>query len=73
MNISEETSIAKTETSFCPSDEISEEILDRYGNSICILDTTYKTTKYAIPLFFLAVKTDVDYQVSIILFVLESK
>lgn len=38
-------------------------ILERYGNSICFLDATYKTTKYAVPLFFLVVKTNVDYQV----------
>ena len=29
-----------------------------------MLDATYKTTKYAIPLFFLAVKANVDYQVA---------
>ncbi|KAK2558637.1 hypothetical protein P5673_018830 [Acropora cervicornis] len=34
-----------------------------YGNHICLLDTTYKTTRYALPLFFLAVKTNVNYQV----------
>ena len=38
-------------------------LLNRYGNEICLLDATHKTTKYAIPLFFLAVKTNVDYQV----------
>ena len=38
-------------------------LLNRYGNEICLLDATYKTTKYSIPLFFLAVKTNVDYQV----------
>ena len=27
------------------------------------MDATYKTTRYALPLFFLAVKTNVDYQV----------
>ena len=39
-------------------------ILERYGNEICLLDATYKTTKYSIPLFFLAVKTNVDYQIA---------
>ena len=34
-----------------------------YGNEICLLDATYKTTKYSIPLFFIAVITNVDYQV----------
>ena len=38
-------------------------LLTRYGNDICLLDATYKTTRYALPLFFLAVKTNVDYQV----------
>ena len=39
-------------------------ILEKYGNEICLLDATYKTTKYSIPLFFLAVKTNVDYQIA---------
>ena len=32
-------------------------LLQRYGNESCLLDATYKTTRYALPLFFLAVKT----------------
>ena len=39
-------------------------ILEKYGNEICLLNATYKTTKYSIPLFFLAVKTNVDYQIA---------
>ena len=38
-------------------------LLDHYGNSICLLNATYKTTKYSLPLFFVVVKTNVDYQV----------
>lgn len=38
-------------------------LLNRYGNDICLLDATYKTTRYALPLFFLAVRTNVDYQI----------
>ena len=30
---------------------------------MCLLDATYKTTRYALPLFFLVIKTNVDYQV----------
>ena len=37
--------------------------MSQYGNDICLLDATYKATRYALPLFFLAVKTNVDYQV----------
>ena len=35
----------------------------RYGNDLCLLDATYKTSKYALPLFFLCVKTNVNYTV----------
>ena len=38
-------------------------LMERYGNNIGLLDATYKTTKYAVPLFFVVVKTNVDYQV----------
>lgn len=40
-----------------------QRLLRLYGNDICLLDATYKTTRYALPLFFLAVKTNVNYQV----------
>ena len=38
-------------------------LLKKYGDHICLLDATYRTTRYSLPLFFLAVKTNVDYQV----------
>ena len=37
--------------------------MQKYGTSIHLLDAAYKTTKYAVPLFFVAVKTNVDDQV----------
>ena len=37
-------------------------LMARYKELIC-LDATYRTTKYTIPLFFLVVKTNVDYQI----------
>ena len=39
-------------------------ILEKHWNEIYLVDATYKTTKYSIPLFFLAVKTNVDYQIA---------
>lgn len=36
-------------------------LLLKYGQDLAFLDATYKTTKYALPLFFIAVKTNVDY------------
>jgi len=38
-------------------------LLERYGNDMCLLDATYKTTRYSLPLFFLVVHTNVHYQV----------
>ena len=37
------------------------DLLNKYGGEICLLDATYKTSRYALPLFFLCVKTNVDY------------
>ena len=38
-------------------------LLQKYGNELSFLDATYKTTCYALPLFFLVAKTNVDYQI----------
>ena len=43
--------------------EWQRRLLRRYGNELALLDATYRTTRYALPLFFLVVKTNVDYQV----------
>ena len=36
---------------------------ERYGNHMILLDATYKTTRYALPLFFVVVQTNVNFQV----------
>ena len=38
-------------------------LLKKCWNEMCLLDASYKTTRYALTLFFLVVKTNVDYQV----------
>ena len=38
-------------------------LLLKYGNELSMLDATYKTTKYSLALFFLVVKTNVNYQI----------
>ena len=38
-------------------------LFQRYGGEILLLDATYKTTRYVLPLFLLVVKTNVDYQI----------
>ncbi len=44
-------------------EEWQKELLTRYGNTLTLMDATYKTTKYSIPLFFVYVKTNVSYTV----------
>ena len=38
-----------------------QDLLQRYGNTMSLMDATYKTTKYELALFFVAVKTNVGY------------
>lgn len=40
-----------------------QKLLKMYGNSITLMDATYKTTKYELPFFFVSVKTNVGYSV----------
>ena len=42
--------------------ELQRRLLRRYGNELKLLDATYRTTRNALPLFFLVVKTNVDYK-----------
>ena len=38
-------------------------LLNRYGNELSLLDATYRTTKYSLRLYFLVVKTSMEYKV----------
>jgi len=40
-----------------------QDLMINYGNTITLIDATYKTTKYELPLFFLSTKTNVGYSV----------
>ena len=40
-----------------------QRMLERYGSELALMDATYKTTRYAIPLFFVCVHTNVGYKV----------
>jgi len=44
-------------------EEWQKRILERYGNTISLIDATYKTTQYDLPLFFVCVRTNVGYMV----------
>ena len=39
------------------------ELLARYGKELCLLDATYRTSRYSLPLFFLVVPTNINYMV----------
>ena len=43
--------------------EWQRDILAKYGNTMTLMDATYKTTKYDVPLFFLTVRTNAGYTV----------
>ena len=47
-------------------------LLERYGNDICLMDATYRTTKYALPLYFICVPTNVNYM-GVAMFILETE
>ena len=47
------------------------QLLKRYRNQICLFDATYRT-RYALPLFFVVVKTNVHYQI-VALFVVQDE
>ena len=38
-------------------------LYQKYGKDFVLLDATYKTCRYALPLFFLVVRTNINYQV----------
>lgn len=48
---------------FIHQEEWQRRLLMRYGSDLVLMDATYKTTKYAIPLFFVCVHTNVGYKV----------
>ena len=48
---------------FAHQEEWQQRLLLRYGSDLVLMDATYKTTKYAIPLFFICVHTNVGYKV----------
>ena len=40
-----------------------QRMLETYGSELALIDATYKTTRYAVPLFFVCVHTNVGYKV----------
>ena len=61
-NISDEQEFEQT-LLLVLQEEWQKHILERYGNTISLIDATYKTTQYDLPLFFICVRTNVGYMV----------
>ena len=40
-----------------------QDLMLKFGNTISLIDATYKTTKYELPLFFICIKTSVGYSI----------
>ena len=59
------TTLTKSEKKllFVHQEDWQKELLVCYGNMVTLMDATYKTTKYSLPLFFVRVKTNVSYSV----------
>ena len=49
-----------------------KQLLSRFGNEICLLAATYRTTRYNLPLFFLCVPTNVNYM-TVATFIVETE
>lgn len=49
---------------FCYQSKFMRELMDKYSHRVTCLDATYKTTDYSIPLFFMVVKTSVNYMIT---------
>ena len=56
--------VTDTDLLFVHQTEWQRKLLSYYGNSIFKLDATYKTTKYALQLYFICVKTNSVYIVT---------
>ena len=57
---------------FCYQDKEMKRLYKCYGKNLVLLDATYKTSKYSVPLFFLVVQGNVNFQVAAV-FVCQEK
>ena len=48
---------------YAHQEQWQQRLMEMYGNTISLIDATYKITKYDLALFFIAVRTNVGYMV----------
>ena len=63
-NVKRKSKSSQNSLLFVYQEPWQKRLLLRYGNELVLLDATYRTTRYALALFFLVVKTNIDYQVA---------
>ena len=51
----------KTGLLWVHQEQWQKELMCKYGNCISLIDATYRTTRYDLPLFFVCVRTNVGY------------
>lgn len=64
---SEDDEDLKNKMIFVYQSATMKRMYQRYAPHMVLLDATYKTTRYALPLFFLVVQTNVNFQVVAVL------
>ncbi|XP_078679503.1 LOW QUALITY PROTEIN: uncharacterized protein LOC144915131 [Branchiostoma floridae x Branchiostoma belcheri] len=52
-----------TKLLFCYQTAWQQRLMHLYGQQMCLLDATYRTCRYSVPIFFLCVRTNVCYSV----------
>lgn len=52
---------------FVYQSEEMQRLYRRYARNLVLLDATYRTTMYSLPLYFLVVQTNVNYQVAAVI------
>lgn len=62
-NDGQEVTIKELSPLFVYQNGWQKRLLSIYGNEMVLLDATYRTIQYPLPLFFLVVKTNTSYQV----------
>ena len=55
--------VQNTKFMFVYQSNTMKRFYQKYAPHLILLDATYKTTKYALPLYFLVVEGNVNYQV----------
>ena len=59
----EEVDSCRSNLLYVHQERWQRKLMETYGHKISLMDATYKTTKYEVPLFFVCVLTNTGYQI----------